>query len=349
MGRVLSYSIKKDKGNFTMKELTAMYEVSKFYNSKELLNDINTTYKKKLKGLWSCESFWLGIGNFYPNWENSIIKNIKDTVGGAWKLINDTLDKYENEIGYIEGVFKLKKEGFINFHDEDYHNSFHGFTKTQGNEFNSLLVFKALIEISKRIPTATLNISDEGEFLLCPLKIKKGKVLPNVNDLVESMQYYCFKTMFSKEYKGNILSGLKYEGLGKIFKDEIGLENTYGDMTKYINDKLRNLIEVEKAIKKGLGQFEQEYEMMFYNLNQRECKNWFKPELFIRPVNVEKFLEYQMTPGTMMDGFHGEGFGLTDKDSEAESYRMTAHIFSMLGNAGFDRKNVHLLGEENEQ
>ena len=55
MGRVLSYSIKKDKGNFTTKELTAMYEVSKFYNSKELLNDINTTYKKKLKELWSCE------------------------------------------------------------------------------------------------------------------------------------------------------------------------------------------------------------------------------------------------------------------------------------------------------
>ena len=57
--------------------------------------------------------------------------------------------------------------------------------------------------------------------------------------------------------------------------------------------------------------------------------------LFVRPVDVKDFLSYKRSPATMMDGFHGSYWNLTDKDEEAESYRMLANIFGMLEKAGF--------------
>lgn len=341
MGRVLSYSITKDKGSFTKKELTAIYETSKFYNSKELLADINSAYKTKLKELWSCENFWLGIGSFYPNWGNPTLKDLGSDK--AWDLVKETIDKYEKELGFIDAVFKAKKEGLINFHDGNTNNSFRGFCKVQGNELNSLFVFKAVVEISKKVPSATLHISDEGEFLLCPLKIKNGKVLPEVDDLIESMEYYALKMLFSKTFEGNILNKLEHKDFGKLFKDDIGLENTYGDMTKHINDKLRNLKAIEKALLEATKN-ERDNALYFYNINNRQPKDWFKPELFVRPVNVEKFLDYKMSPSTMMDGFSGTGFGLSNEDTEAESLKSIARMFSMLGGKGFDKGNIKVLG-----
>lgn len=337
MGRVLNYSINKDKGSFTRQELEVMYEVSQRYNSKEMLDDINKAYKTKLKELWSCESFWLGLGNYYPNWDK-----VNGGSESGWNIVNNRITELEKTMSPIDAIFQAKKEGIILFHDENYQNHFHGFTKVQGNEFNSLLVFKAVMEISKRIPKATLRISDEGEFLLCPLTIKNGLVLPDINDLIESIQYYSMLMMLSKNYKGNILKKLKNTTFqNNCFKGDIHVENNYDDMSKYIDDKLRNLQEIEKVLMKVC---KQENDLFLYNLNNRDSKDYFKPELFIRPVDVEKFLDYKMSAGTMMDGFHGEGFGLSDEDSEATSYKMIANMFGMLEKAGFKKENIKTLG-----
>lgn len=340
MGRVLNYSIKKDSGSFTRKELEVMYEVSKRYNSDEMLSDINKAYKSKLKELWSCENFWLGLGGYYPNWDK--VNKCKSDSESGWDFVNKRIEELEKTMSPIDAIFAAKKEGTILFHDENYKNHFHGFTKVQGNEFNSLLVFKAVLEISKRIPKATLRISDEGEFLLCPLTIKNGLVLPDVNDLIESIQFYSMKMMFSPNYKGNILGELKNTTFqNNCFKGDIHLGNTYGDMSKYIDDKLRNLQEIEKALLKVC---KADNDLYLYNLQNRDSRDYFKPELFVRPVDVEKFLNYKMSAGTMMDGFSGQGFGLSDEDGEAQSYKMLANMFGMLEKAGFKKENIKTLG-----
>lgn len=345
MGRTLHYTIKKDTGkDFTKKELVAMYNVSKFYNSKELLKEINSSYGKKLKDLWTCENFWLGIGAYYPHWENPTIARMRQENADVWGFINEKLEQKEKSgLHFIDAVEELRKEGYIEYHS-DKKNEFHGFTKTQGNEFNSLLVFKALVQISKDIPSATITLHDEGEFLLCNLKIKKGKVLPDMNDLMDDMRHYALNMLFSKGFKGNILKKLNHsEFKTQCFQQDSKIGNGYGDMTKSIDDKLRNLQEIEKALMKAMRN-EPDNHYYFYNLNNRQVKDWFSPELFVRPVDIEKFLDYEMSAGTLMDGFDGQGFGLSDKDSEAESYRQIAQMFSLLGKAGFKKENVKVLG-----
>jgi len=337
MGRTLHYSITKDNGQkFTIRELEKMYEVSKFYNSAELLEEINTTYKTELKDLWTCENFWFGIGNFYPNWDIDIFKGMTGIV--AWELIDKRIKSLQKEMSYIEAVLYLLKKNFIvTFNDTPY--KFNGFTKTQGNEFNSLLVYKALVSISEKIPTATIELSDEGKFLFCPLKIKKGKVLPVVSKVVEDIEYYSKKLILSKS-KFSILDELKNANFQTDFFERDILGGGSDNFVKYIDDSLRDLKEVEAVLLKELGNNEK---LFFYNLENRNPKDWFKPMLFVRPVDVMKFLDYKMDAGTLMDGFDGEGFGLSNKDSEAESYRAIANVFKMLG---VTEKNVKILGED---
>lgn len=336
MGRVINYSIKKDKGTFSKKDFEVMQQVSEFYNSATLLNDINKAYNTELKEIWTCESFYIGIGaNYYPNWSKPL---------NSWNNVNARIEQLEKSISKIDAIFQAKKEGIISYHDESFKTEMNGFTKVQGNEFNSLLVLKAIIEISKKIPTATVSISDEGEFLLCPLKIKNGKALPDIDDLLDSMQHYALKMLFSKEYKNNILNELATKDFDECFKSDLHIENTYGDMTNYINEKLRNLKEIETAIKRTL-KHEAGNELYFYNIASRNSKDWFNPEIFTRTVNVEKFINYKLSAATMMDGFHGEGFSLTDKDSETESYKMISHILSALSNSGVNKENIKILGE----
>ena len=337
MGRTLHFSITKDKGTFTKKDLEIIENISEFYNSDELLNDINKAYKTSLKNIWSCENFSLGLsGNYYPNW---------DKPRNSWDIANAHIEKLGKTMSFIDAILQAEKDGVIKFHHEDYKTNFHGFTKVQGNEFNSLLVFKALVELSKKIPTATIYLSDEGEFLLCPLKIKAGKALPDIEDLLNDMRHYALKMLFSKGFAGNILDKITPTNFDNCFKGDIGIENTYGDMTNFINEKLRNLKEIENAIKGTLKGYN-DNALYFYNIEHRQLKNWFDPEIFTRPVNVEKFLNYQMSEKSLMDGFSGQGFGLTDKDGEAESYKMMANLFSMLAKSQIDTEKLKILGRD---
>jgi len=324
MGRTLNYKITKEKSNFNKKELEKIYDVCKYYNSDDLLTDINSTFKSDLKELWTCEDFWIGLGNFYPDWHNNPIWN--RTTG--WDAIHKRFDELK-DLSYYDQLKILQDEKLI-IDGIPKTKQLRGFTKTQGNELNSMLVLQALITISNKLPNATITISDEGEYLMCPLTIKKGLALPNVKDLLEYIQYYSQKMLFSKGFEGNILDKLDIPSydFSYEFTQDLNIENSYGDMTKYIKEKLRNLKDVETVLKKNITK---ENELYFFNLKNREPKKWFNPILFTRKVVTEKFLTYECTPGTLMDGFSGEGFGLSDKDSESESYKSIAKIQKLLG------------------
>ena len=324
MGRTLHYTLKKDS-KFTRKEEFAMYDITEKYNS------------GKYKDVWTCENFGLDTVAFYPNWQNPKFTD----ANVAWALINHLLAKAE-KLGthYIDAVRELQKARLVNFHNKV--NEVHGFTKTQGNEFNSLLVLLALVELSKEIPKAEISLYDEGEFLFCKLKIKNGLALPDIDDLLDDIKGYAFKMLFSPGFEGNVLDRLEYKATDfeKCLAQDVGFDNSYGDMTKYINGKLRNLKAVNDAlVRKGL----KDNEFYLYNFKQRKLENWFDPIIFTRPVDIDKFTDYVCSPATLMDGFSGEAFGLSDEDAESKSYNTIAMLQKMLEGAGWGKENLQVL------
>lgn len=328
MGRTLHYKIKKiDDSDFTKKEEIAMVNISRFYNSGQY------------KNVWTCENFWLSPVDYYPNWDNPFIKALQDN---AWGHINKLLNELEDKgLNYIDAVRQLEKERIVSFFDKS-KKKVRAFTKTQGNEFNSLLVLLALVDISKAIPKAEISLYDEGEFLLCNLKIRNGKVLPDIEDMFDSLKHYFSKMMFSPSFKGNILDKLEYKAkdFEHCLAQDIGFGSSYGDMTMYVNKELRNLKLINDIL---VGEGLKDNEFFVFNFEKRKHDKWFDPMLFTRPVDLKKFKNYKSSPATLMDGLGGEGFGLTDEDSEAKSYRAIANIQNILTGVGFNKCDLKIL------
>ena len=68
-----------------------------------------------------------------------------------------------------------------------------------------------------------------------------------------------------------------------------------------------------------------------YDIAKKYERGWFEVQTFCRYVckkDFEKYPEYNA--GQIMAGFEGEYYGLTDKDPEIESYKMSAMVKKML-------------------
>ena len=329
MGRTLSYEIKKES-NFNQKEMDIMYNISMKYNS------------GKFEDVWSCENFFLDPYNFYPVWDR--FPDMPTEKG--WESVYENIKDQTNKgISRADAIKSLASDQQITLARQLPAMRFSGFTKVQGNEYNALLVLLALSEISVLIPSATITLSDEGQFLLCPIRIKKGKAIPLLEDVFDDIKWCNHVTMFSKNYEHNILAELGEfaEGFTYEFKMDIKLGNTYGDMIEGVKKKLRNLKIIDKRLGNSLPNGSPKY---FMNIEHLEHKYWYDPMMFTRSVNVEKYLSYKMTPATLMDGFDGDGFGLSDKDSEAESYRSIAMIMNIMKPIMDADSKLVVLGEK---
>ena len=304
MGRVLSYSIKKESGNFTQKEHQILLDVSNKFNS------------VKFAEVWTCESFYLSAFDYYLNWEK--FKNAKT---GAWKEINKR-EKELTGLNQISVSKQLHKEGLILFHSNPNTNKINGFTKTQGNEFNSLLIYLALIEISTKLPKYTINLSDEGEFLYCDVKIKNGKASPQVNEIKKNVQHWLVKLVDYNELD-LVFNNLPEQLINdlQLSKSPYNKENAIS----YIQRELNNLSELYKAIKPHF-----KHAPFIYNIAQE----YFDPLILCRPVKIKDFINYEGGASKLMDGFNGEYFGLSQGDSEKDSYNMIAMIQSAFGDKG---------------
>lgn len=322
MGRTLHLTVEKKDSKFTDKELKAMYDISLKFNSGKFAN------------IWSVENFFLSAYDYYPNWEHPLHKGIQQKK--VWSAINKRIGIYEKTgIHRLDAIKKVWKDGFILLHGEPPKHHVHTFCKVQGNELNALLVLQATIEISRAVPKATFTLNDEGEFLLCKLEIKNGLAVPIVSDLIDDIKHYAFKMLFSKGFKGNVLKKLKVKpsDFQHEFKTDSYLENSYGDMTEYIDRKLTNLKLVETALLNS-GKIKERHEMYFYNLEKRlKYGKGFDPYTFTRAsqVDMKQFLDYKMSVKTLMDGFGGEHYEISKKDAEAESYKSIARIQKILG------------------
>lgn len=333
MGRTLHYSITKESGDFERWEEEVFYNISKKYNS------------GPLEDAWSCENFWISTVDYFPNWDHF---NREDGAQVIWSKINQRYVELEEKgLQHLDIVQKLVDEELVFLRRESGH-EVRAFTKVQGNEFNSLLVYSALLEISELCPDVKIRLSDEGEFLYCDsVYIKQGKVLPDLDDIQESIKHWATLVLFSNK-KTKLMREIKeeiYPLLDETALRDIDLENNYGDCAdRYLKDYLKKYAAIMARLNDecGLGG----HEMFLWNIKRRDPKKWFDPDIWHRPVDKKKFKDYKMTPGTLMDGFSGEGFGLTDEDSEAYSYRQIAAIQKLFKDAGYGKENIDILGAE---
>ncbi|MCX7001860.1 MAG: hypothetical protein NTV22_01140, partial [bacterium] len=136
MGRTLHFKIVKDNRKpYNEKEFNGIVAVTNKYNTGQF------------EGVWTCENFHANPLDYYPNWN----------AGSNWDKILVRQDQLVAEGVSLFNVIKaMHKEKLICFHDEEHIETgiACGFVKVQGNEFNSLLVLTALVEISVLMPHA---------------------------------------------------------------------------------------------------------------------------------------------------------------------------------------------------
>ena len=350
MGRTITYSISKET-DFTYEEYSIMKELSIKYNS------------EPYRELWTCESFVLDRYKYYTNYFNP----------EAWKFAatqNMNIDEYVNhEIAkymnsgktHLESLNELKKRGFIFFMNdignETPERMVRGFTKVLGDESCSLLLYKILLELSQRIPSATIEISDQGKFLLSKVHLKNEKALPIIDDQIESIKEFCGRIFGedSDEYEKSVQKLDNYNLYeSNRFKEDFGLDKEPYSSKKevsYIEEHLIDFIALrERLINWGLSKDE-----MFSNsIKERELKDWFSPELCTRQVDEEKFRDYKKGTDKIIDGYKGEGFGLCPDsyDSEKEGYLIIdkfKKLLELLVGEDADVKVLQNLSDDSEE
>lgn len=368
MGRTLNMNFSKENDkSFSDKEIDTIYKISKKYIS------------GKLAKVWSCEAFFVDPLDLFGNWDGKRGHEIKQIMTFVLKKEHDTyaymewireqaelyasgktvkigLNTYKPKapMTRIAALEFFAKEEWIFFFSPDYRKSFHSFSKVQGNEFNALLVYNACKEISLACPDVQIRLEDEGEFLLCPIKMQNGKAIPLISEVKSHLEHLALKMLFAKSFKGNIVKKLdpKPADFCHEFQMDFNLTSDYGDMTKYINETLRNLKEVQDRLLPLVEdkKFGGRNDLYTSNLESRKPKEWFDADLFtrIKQVNPKDFLTYSMTVKTLMDGFDGGYYGLSTVDAETESYKRAAQMQKIFGGLGLnDNIKMEILGEKN--
>lgn len=328
MGRTLHYTIERKDGKpLDKRSITVMVGVNQKYTAGEMSK------------VWTCERVSLDPYAYYPNWEYWEKKgkrtNAWDEIGKCYNELRE--GKPVNVIQHIAIIKKMVKDKLICLHWDD-PTEFHSFTKVQGNEFNSLLVYQALIELSTLCPNLIIEMHDEGEFLLCDVLIARGKVYPKIVDAIDTFTCWAVRAVLPKHKEG--LNADFLSCFNEKEQDALGLEYNSTLAMRYANDVLRNLATLSNRLKEE-GHDLSEYRRSYKYAGE---KVWVEPFVCSRAVNIEKFKDYKMSPGTLMDGFEGEGFGLSDNDSEKQSYEMIAKMKKMFGTAG--DITMQVLGEK---
>lgn len=242
--------------------------------------------------------------------------------------------------GKFKNIWSCENFWFAPY-DNNEKREIHSFCKTQGNEMNSHLVIVGLVEISKRIPSAVIEVSDEGELLICKLRIQNGKALPVISDIKENLESYAFRMFMSDKNKLKKLE-LKANDFCKEFAQDLYFNNGYGDMTNYFNRELKKLHEIQKIMQDNWKR--PNTALYFFNIENCPAEYWLDPFLFCRPVKVSDFLTYKCSPATLMAGFNGEYWNMNNgKDAESESYKTIARIQELFSKTGAKMK---ILGEE---
>lgn len=274
MGRTLHYGFKPKNGRFTPKELEKLYDVGRIYRE---------------RCEWTCESIDIDPYNIYPNWD--YLK--KDDYRDGWAILSKRYDELAKTGLHPNKIAKqLVKEKIAQFHDGHAHPEFgfSGFTKTGGNELNSLQVVLAVVAATRTVKNATATIHDEGKLIRCEsLEIDNGKARPDREEIQQHIGYLLSTALFDEVYASHR-------------EDFIELAK---ELYAYVNPKVEGW--------QTIGG------------NWENIAKFLRP---INAEDFDNYPEYNA--GQIMAGFNGEYFGLTEEDPEAASYRMCAMVQKMI-------------------
>lgn len=302
----------------------------------EITGEYNTKYT------WTCENVGFSNLSYFPNWEY-----FKRLVGenfpqkDIWGMIDKEYKRMEKKGEHeLDIMAHLSRKGFIKYHygcdDRGYPNAqkFHGFTKTAGNEWNSLLVVSYIVAISKLVPRSEISVHDEGDFLILPIKVKNGKARVDSKDILDSICYW------RRNEDSSYLQELIVKAHEK-FKS-FGLSVSY-DFESY---NYRQCISNWGGVKKF------KMEKRFRMKNVSFTGNVFRPVSdFCRKVNKADFDNHPqfrtmiIEPGkampaftNVMAGFYGEYWNKNHERVELESEQRTNFIVNLLN--GFGGKDM---------
>jgi len=318
MGRTLHYRIEKLKGKFTAREQQVFDNVSRAYNS------------GMFEGVWSCENFWISCSDYSPAWAK----------WGAGKAeSNKQIDTRYNtlakqNLSHTKIVAQLVKEKLVVYNDENRLSCIRGFTKVQGNELNATLVYTALLEISKRCPAVRIHLEDEGELLFAPVYIQNNKVLPDLACLKQDIERWGY--LLAKAHCTELINQDTIKSLTKEARSDLNIGSSYNSCAEsYFNKALQKYSRVANILSEN---WVESYPPYMGNVESLDPKRWFKPEIFCHRVNPADFENYKASAETLMEGFGGVYFGLSNKDEKTESYRRIGQLQKLFG-----KENLQIL------
>lgn len=165
------------------------------------------------------------------------------------------------------------------------------------------MVITATLVLVSKKMICTITLSDEGKYLRCPVVIEDGKARPDEEGIRDSISH-----LLTLKWNDNYNKDKKF--LARV------------------EAEARELYDIEKA-----------HHSRYY---PPRCE-WDIAE-FTRPVNPKDFEQHpEYGASQIMSGFYGEYFGLSDKDAEAESFRMIGSLQKMISAAaGDEAKNLRM-------
>jgi len=169
MGRTIHYLVEDKKENILTEKQWKQIE--------QLQDKYNENHK------WSCEQLSLQRFTLYPNWDTWEDSGL--TTSEIWEKINQRLNE-------PDGLQKLRLENLIDYKEGGYRGKGYlmsGFTKVRDYEEDAALVVKFLIEISTMAPDLDIKVSDEGDYLKCPVILRNGKMSVDIEELQSHLEY----------------------------------------------------------------------------------------------------------------------------------------------------------------
>jgi len=169
MGRTIHYLVEDKQENILLDEQWRQIE--------QLQDKYNKNHN------WSCEQLSLQRFTLYPNWD--AWKDSSLTTSEIWEEIHQRLKE-------PDGLQKLRLENLINYEEGGYMGKGYllsGFTKVRDYEEDAALVVKFLIEISTIAPDLDIKVSDEGDYLKCPVVLRNGKMSVDFEELQSHLEY----------------------------------------------------------------------------------------------------------------------------------------------------------------
>jgi hypothetical protein len=207
MGRTIHYSAADDGINaITDEEWGKIEELQGEYNAKHA---------------WTCENLCFERFSIYPNW--TAWRETGLSTQEVWNQINQAMEM-------PKGLGELQEQGLVEVNFGGYQGKgflASGFTKVRENEENAALVIKFLIEASLLAPRIRIKVSDEGDYLACPVIIEKGRMRPDDAEIKSTIEYWNKRASEDQADRLEFWIGLIAKYKQYLGLDESQLDNSF--------------------------------------------------------------------------------------------------------------------------